>query len=310
MDNLYTINLAAAEALASKRQAGTERPVMLYAFEGFIDSGIAAGLAIGDFVRRDKTERLVTFNTDQLLNYRSRRPPIVYADGGWTSYREPTLAIDLVHDAAGSPFLLMYGPEPDLRWEEFTQAVVGIVEQFDVRLAVGMHGLPSAAPHTRQWRVTQPGNCEEFVAEVGGSPEAKIQLPGSAMALTEFKLRQANLQAETFVVHVPQYLAQMPSPIATVALLREIAAATALEFDLESLEDAAAIQRARIEQQVAENDDLASAIAVMERKYDQKLSPAGPLDLEALSSGDELVAEVERFLASQDPNSPPPAFTD
>jgi hypothetical protein len=298
MGKLYSINHAAARRLD---EAGVP-PVMLYAFEGFVDSGISAGLAIGDLVGRKDTERLVTFNADELLDYRSRRPPMTFSDGGWSDYHEPSLGIDVVHDAAGSPFLLMYGPEPDTRWGAFTDAVVELVETFDVRLAVGMHGIPSSAPHTRDWRVTGPDQSSELIKRVAGSPEAKIQLPGSAMALVELRLREVGREAQTFAVHVPHYLGQMPSPIGTAHLMRAVGAATGLEFDLEEINEAAEVQRRQLDKQIAEQPELAAAIAKMEEAHDKlgATAPAAHLPAEPLPTGDEIAAEFERFLAAQD----------
>jgi hypothetical protein len=260
---------------------------------------------IADTVNRPETKRLVTFKADELIDYRSRRPPVTFADGGWTGYSEPSLGIDLAQDASGRPFLLMYGPEPDLKWEAFTDAVVEIVETFDVRLAVGMHGMPTPSPHTREWRVTGPGNSQELISQVAGSAEAVIQLPGSAMALTEFKLREVGRQAQTFAVHVPQYLSQMPSPIATVKLMRAVGDAAELDFDLTRLEEAAALQHKQIDRQVSDNEELAAAIKKMERLHDERIERAGAagaaghLGMGPLPSGDELAAELEQFLATQ-----------
>ncbi|MDR2454659.1 MAG: PAC2 family protein [Bifidobacteriaceae bacterium] len=307
MDKLYTVNRAAAQAL----DASGAQPVMLYAFEGFVDAGFAAGLAIGDLAGRPLTERLVTFNTDELLDYRSRRPPMTFAADGWTDYHQPALAIDLVRDAAGAPFLLMYGPEPDIRWEAFAEAVIEVVETFDVRLAVGMHGIPASAPHTRDWKVSGPEQAGELVARFGGSAAARIQLPGSAMALVELKLREVGRDAQTFSVQVPHYLAQMPSPIGTVKLMRAIGCATALDFGLAGIEEAAEVQRRQLDQQVAEQPELAQAIAKMEQAHDERAqrAPGGELLAEALPTGDEIAAEFERFLAGQDGEADGPAFT-
>jgi hypothetical protein len=308
MDSFYTINHSAAARLDAEGGA----PVMLYAFDGFVDSGLAAGLAIGDMVGRKDTERLVTFNNDDLLDYRSRRPPMTFGEGGWTDYHEPSLAIDLTHDAAGSPFLLMYGPEPDMRWDAFTDAVVELAETFDVRLTIGMHGIPSSSPHTREWKVTGPEQSGELVAQVAGSPTAKVQLPGSAMGLTELKLREVGREARTFVVHVPHYLGQLPSPVGAAHLMRAIGSETGLDFDLAAIEEAAEVQLRQLEKQVSEQPELAAAIAKMEERHDsaQAAAPAGELLAEALPSGDEIAAEFERFLAAQDPDGDGSAFTE
>jgi hypothetical protein len=307
MDKLYTINRDAAAKLGEAEVS----PVLVYAFDGFVDSGIAAGLAIGDMVNQAESERLVTFNTDELVDYRSRRPPMTYSAEGWSGYHSPQLGIDLVHDADGSPFLLMYGPEPDMRWEAFTDAVIELAETFDVRLAVGMHGMPTTAPHTRDWKVTGPGNAGELVNQVAGRSDAALQMPGSAMALTEYKLREVGREAQTFVVHVPHYLTQMPSPIATTRLIEEVGAATGLNFDTSRLEAGANVQREQIDRQVGEQPELAEAIKKMEDEYDAGPGAnSGELPAQALPTGDELAADFERFLASQNNDDQPSPFTD
>ncbi|MDR1441510.1 MAG: PAC2 family protein [Bifidobacteriaceae bacterium] len=308
MERLYTIN---SETAAQLGQLDVS-PVLLYALDGFVDSGIAAGLAIGDLVNQGESRPLVSFNTDELVDYRSRRPPMTYSEEGWSGFRRPWLGIDLMHDADGSPFLLMYGPEPDMRWDAFTDAVIEVVETFDVRLAVGMHGMPTAAPHTRDWKVTGPGNAGELVRQVAGSPGAELQMPGSAMALTEHKLREVGREVQTFIVHVPHYLTQMPSPIATARLMEEVGAATGLRLDLSRLVSGATAQREQIDRQIGEQPELAEAIKKMEEEYDRSQSGAtgGELPAQALPTGEELAAEFERYLAGQNRDDQAWPFTD
>ncbi|MDR1635046.1 MAG: PAC2 family protein [Bifidobacteriaceae bacterium] len=307
MEKLYKINSDAAAELMKDEST----PVLLYAFDGFIDSGVAAGLAIGDLISRPDSQRLVTFDVDELVDYRSRRPPMAFSAEGWSTYHQPQLGIDVVHDADGSPFLLMYGPEPSSRWEAFTNAITEVVETFDVRLAVGMHGMPTGAPHTRDWKVTGPSNAGQLVERLAGSPDAALQMPGSAMALTEYKLREVGRDARTIVVHVPHYLAQMPSPIATTKLMQEVGAATGLNFDLSRLEAEARVQRDQIDRQVSEQPELAAAIKKMEDEYDASRNlGAGRLAAQRLPSGDELAAEFEQFLAAQNGDDQHGPFTD
>jgi hypothetical protein len=306
MDKLYTINRDAA----AKLDRAQTSPVLLYAFDGFVDSGVAAGLAIGDIIGQGEAEPLVTFDADEFLDYRSRRPLMTFSSEGWSGYHQPRLGIDLAHDADGSPFLLMYGPEPDSRWQAFTDAVLEVVETFDVRLAIGLHGMPSTAPHTREWKVTGPGNAGELVEQLAGRPDAQLQMPGSAMALAEHKLREVGREAQTFVVHVPHYLAQMPSPIATTKLLTAVSAASGLNFDLSRIEAGAEIQRQRIERQISEQPELAEAITKMEAEYDRRPQVAGQLSAQRMPTGDELAAEFEKFLASQSDEEQAGPFTD
>ena len=53
---------------------------------------------------------IATFDIDPLLDYRSRRPVMIFVEDHWESYEEPTLALHLLHDDADTPFLLLAGP--------------------------------------------------------------------------------------------------------------------------------------------------------------------------------------------------------
>ena len=66
---------------------------------------------------------VASFEVDELLDYRSRRPPMVFVEDHWESYDDPHLVLHEVVDAAGVRFLLLEGAEPDVQWERFIAAV-------------------------------------------------------------------------------------------------------------------------------------------------------------------------------------------
>ncbi len=103
-----------------------DRPVLVQALTGFVDAGGAARLAREHLLATRDSQPIATFDIDQLLDYRSRRPAMLFVEDHWESYDEPELQL---HAAAATPpdtpFLLLAGPEPDLQWERFTAAVTG-----------------------------------------------------------------------------------------------------------------------------------------------------------------------------------------
>jgi predicted ATP-grasp superfamily ATP-dependent carboligase len=280
-------------------------PVLLYALDGFVDAGLAAGLVIDDLTRAQDVKRLVTFNADSLINYRSRRPPMVYAEQGWASYGAPDLGIDLVHDAQGTPFLLMYGPEPDMRWEAFADAVIEVVEHFDVSLAISMHGLPMPTPHTRPLSVTSSASRGQLMArmaaDAGTPPPTAIQVPGSAQALIEHRLSEIGRASGSLAVHVPAYLAQSPYPAGALRLMEEIRADAGLMLDTARLRDVAQGAEERLEAQINASEEFKSVVSRFEQDYDARAKGVELLTApgQAMPTGDELAAELEAFLAGQ-----------
>src|ERR1700742_2931406 len=125
-------------------EPGPVRPVLVEALDGFVDAGNGRRLAREHLLNALDSQLVVSFDVDQLLDYRARRPEMTFAADHWTGYAAPQLAIHLVRDLNQVPFLLLHGPEPDTQWERFIAAVQGLVAAFDVRLVVGLTAIPMA----------------------------------------------------------------------------------------------------------------------------------------------------------------------
>ena len=283
--------------------AALERPVLVHAFTGFIDAG-AAGRLLRDHLLANFEHRvLATFDVDQLLDYRSRRPTMVFVENHWVSYEEPSLTLHVVQDAASVPFLLLEGAEPDVQWERFLQAVLGLVDRLGVRLSIGVHGIPMGLPHTRPTGVTAHATTMELIA---GHPPwiGTVQVPGSVGNLLEYRLGQAGHEAMGFAVHVPHYLAQAEYPDAALVLLESVAKAAGLSLPAPQLQEAAERTRAEIDEQVSASPEVVAVVEALEQQYDEYVDSrvrGNPLTGQdgSVPTGDELGAELERFLAER-----------
>jgi hypothetical protein len=121
-NDIYDVDPQVA-AEVETRSAGGLGPVLVHALRGFMDAGSAGQLAVEHLTEELSATRLATFDVDQLIDYRSRRPIMTFDSSTWSDYDEPELVVDVIHDAAGVPFLLLHGLEPDVQWERFASAV-------------------------------------------------------------------------------------------------------------------------------------------------------------------------------------------
>jgi predicted ATP-grasp superfamily ATP-dependent carboligase len=277
-------------------------PVLIHALEGFSDAGHAIRLASHHLKNTLDTELVASFAIDELLDYRSRRPLMTFKTDHFTHYENPELNLYALRDGVGTPFLLLAGLEPDLRWERFITAVRLLAERLDVRRVVGLGTIPMAVPHTRPITMTAHSNDKELIAEhqpwVG-----EVQVPGSASNLLEFRMSQHGHEVVGFTVHVPHYLAQTDYPAAAEALLAEVARNASLQIPLDALVTAGAEVQTKVNEQVEASAEVAQVVAALERQYDAFVTAQENRSLlasdEALPSGEELGAEFERFLAQQ-----------
>ncbi|KUH99204.1 PAC2 family protein [Mycobacterium sp. IS-3022] len=277
-------------------------PVLIHALEGFSDAGHAIRLAAQHLKDTLDTELVASFAIDELLDYRSRRPLMTFKTDHFTHYDDPELNLYAMRDSVGTPFLLLAGLEPDLRWERFINAVRLLAERLDVRRVVGLGTIPMAVPHTRPITMTAHSSDKELIADhqpwIG-----EVQVPASVSNLLEFRMSQHGHEAVGFTVHVPHYLAQTDYPAAAEALLAEVARNASLKIPLEALVAAGAEVLAKINEQVEQSPEVAQVVTALERQYDAFIAAQENRSLlasdEDLPSGEELGAEFERFLAQQ-----------
>jgi len=313
---LYTYDSEGMAALsASRRPSGSALSghtrgdlVLLYHFTGFMDAGQAAELALDYVLDGDEAPVVARFDVDRLVDYRAQRPLMTFNADHWSAYDAPELTVRLAKDAIGTPFLVFSGPEPDTEWELFSQAVVKLVDELGVTLAVNFHGVPFGVPHTRPVHLIPHGNRHDLLL---GYPKwfDQAQVPGSAMALTEFRLAQAGRDVFGLAAQVPHYVARSAYPAAAVRILEAVTAATGLVLPAQELRERARRVGLQIDNEVGQGDqELRGVIRSLEEQYDAAEGAAGRPNLLAeqqqrLPSADDLAREFEAYLAEQDEQS-------
>ena len=279
---------------------------ILHHLEGFMDAGAAGRLLAEHLTSTCEPVTVATFDVDRLIDYRSRRPTMIYSTGHWDSYEHPELVVQLLHDLAGTPFMLLTGPEPDHEWDLFAAAVQAASAGLGGGALIGFQGIPMGVPHTRPLGVISHATRPELITGQQQMPN-KLQVPGSVAALIELRLGEAGRDALGFAVHVPHYLSQAIYPEAAVALLDTVTAVTGLELPSDALRLAADRTNSEIDRQVAESTEVAELVTALESQYDAIAESGDSEDSDLLDGGqmptaDELAAQFERFLEQQDRN--------
>lgn len=288
-----------------------EPPILIYAFSGFVDAGSGVRLA-ADHLLAEYTHHLVaTFDADELLDYRARRPRMTYVVDHFASVEVQQIVLHELTDATGQRFLLLTGPEPDYQWLRFLSAIDLLVAQFGVRLAVGMSAIPWPSPHTRPMGLTVHGSEPSLVAG-HASVIGEIEVPGHVGAMLELHLGQQGIPSMGVTAQVPHYLVQFEFPRGAVTLVQGVSAATGLVLPVGELEEAARQADAEVSSQLAGNEEFATVVTALEQQFDQLTAIAtgvsgglGDMAGERMPTGDEIAAQVEQFLLTlHDPDDP------
>ncbi|RYJ05305.1 MAG: PAC2 family protein [Actinomycetales bacterium] len=273
--------------------------VLIHALDGFLTAGGAPRLA-AEALTTGEGEVVHSFDVDELYDYRARRPFVTFRQDHYQDYEEPRLDIVLERDAAGTPYYLLAGPEPDFRWESFVSELRDVVTDLRIPLTLGLGAVPMGVPHTRPPMITAHGTRPEIVdrTNLWG---AEVKVPSSAQSLLEYRFGQLGLDAAGYVVHVPHYLAQIDYPPAAIALIDAVVDRLGLELDLDALRTATSAAMEQIQEQISDQDGE-NVLHGLEQQYDAFTRGAAQSLLaeeDAIPSGDELADQFEQFLARQ-----------
>jgi hypothetical protein len=268
-----------------------DRPVLVVGMEGWIDAGLGAATAMATLLGAVTTEPVATFDVDTLLDHRARRPIVRIVDGVNTGLRWPEIQLRGGHDADGHDVLLLLGPEPDHQWRAFTAAVGELALSFGVGLVIGLGAFPAPVPHTRPARLASTATTSELAQRVGFLPGA-LDVPAGVQAALERGFAELGIPAVGLWARVPHYAAAMPYPEASAVLLEGLTSVAGITTDTRDLRRAAEASRQHLDELIANSEEHIALVRQLETQVDADVP-----------SGDEIAAEVERFLRGQGPGT-------
>lgn len=258
-------------------------PTIVAAFDGWIDAGGASTTAIG--LLADGADPVVAFDPDDLFDYRARRPTLDIVDGRLSELTWPELSIRRQR-AGEHDLLLLTGAEPDYRWHELTEAIVELAQRLGVVSWISLGAIPAAVPHTRPVPILGSESAPGLLrADVVPGPQGLLRVPSAAISVLEFAMANAGLPALGYYAQIPHYVSG-PYPAAALSLLRTLGRHLATELPEGTLEAEADELRTRL--------DTAAKLDETTAKYVDRLE--GMVDEARLPAGDELIADIERFL--------------
>ncbi len=258
-------------------------PTVVVAFDGWVDAGSASTAAAERLA--EGGDVVATFDGDSLFDYRARRPTLDIVDGQPKELSWPELTFRR-RPLAGRDLLVLVGPEPDYRWRQLADEVVELARRFAVVEWISLGAIPAAVPHTRPVPVLGTESRSGLLrADVQPGPAGLLRVPSAAISVLDLAIARAGMSAVGYYAQVPHYVSGA-YPAAAVELLRAVGRHLEIPISAGSLADDAEQLGARL--------DAAAASDQTTREYVGRLESM--VDEARLPSGNELVADIERFL--------------
>jgi hypothetical protein len=163
-------------------------------------------------------------------------------------------------------------------------------------MIVGLGAYPAAVPHTRPVVLSCTANSE-LLASRWPFLRGTLEVPAGVQAAIERAADEIDLGAIGLWAQVPHYTSAMAFPAASLALVNNLATVGQLFLPTGGLETEADEARRRLDEIIAGNAEHARMVQALESESDDTSG------ITMLPSGDELAAELERYLREQGPES-------
>ena len=270
---------------------------MVVAFAGWPDAAEAATRAVRYLARKLPAKKFANIDPEEFYDFTMVRPQTRVDRHGERIIRWPTNDFYyLGSDDQSGGMLLYVGTEPNLKWRAFSNIIIEVARQSEVRLVVSLGALLDAVPHTRDPRVTGRASSPELTqkAEWMGIRNSGYQGPTGIHTAFMDACDKQGLTHASIWGHSPHYVTTSPNPAVSYALLTKLRNLVDFNVDMAELQQAATTFQSEVSNTIAKQPEVTAYVQRLEQRYD-----AAHQQSEEIPSPDDMVNELEEFLKSQ-----------
>ena len=277
-----------------------DNPILIAAFRGWNDAGEAATFSASHLARSWGADKIASLDPEEFYDFQAVRPQVELVDGVTRRIQWPSnefLAARIPgarHDA-----LILIGTEPNLRWRTFANLVVEVARSANVTLVLTLGALLADVPHSRPVQITGTAVDQELIERLG-LQRSRYEGPTGIVGVLHDAFSRAGIPSASLWAAVPHYLAVSPNPKAALALVEQASQLAGVAVEVDDLVRATHGYESKVTEMVAADDDVQAYVKLLEERMDDRKSE---MDADELPSGDDLAAELERYLRDQGPGN-------
>jgi proteasome assembly chaperone (PAC2) family protein len=264
--------------------------VAIAAFEGWNDAAEAASGVVNHLGIAWQSLPVGAIDPDDYYDFQVNRPIVDINDGQTERLVWPTTRVSLARADSTSlskDILLVHGVEPNMRWRGFTAELLEGFTDAGVQMVILLGALLADSPHTRPVPVQASATSAKLLR---GVPTESVDYkgPSGIVGVLQHACAGAGLDAVSLWASVPHYVAQAPSPKATLALLRCAEDILDLPLPMADLPDEARAWEHGVDELAQQDSDVADYVRTLEEAKDAAELPE--------ASGDAIARDFERYL--------------
>ncbi|MBN2186176.1 MAG: PAC2 family protein [Dehalococcoidia bacterium] len=284
-------------------------PYMVCGISGWVDGGESATGSVRYLVSKLEAKRFAEIPIDkfhifQVPGQLSLRPQIKIEDGVLKEHHFPQNQFFYwVNPNADNDLILFLGTEPNLNWEEYSDAILGVVEEFAVSRIYLLGGVLDKIPYTKEPRVSCLCSSDQLKEEM---QKYSMQLlnyegPGRWGTALLYTCQKKGFQMACVTVAVSYYpefnVIISRNPKAIRAVVRRLNDLLHLNLDVSDLDREAEELETKLGFMASHNPEFRAYIEQMEKDFIE-IKYEKPLDI----SANEAVHIAEEFLRENKQN--------
>jgi predicted ATP-grasp superfamily ATP-dependent carboligase len=211
---------------------------------------------------------------------------------------------------AGGDVILSLGPEPSLQWKRFAGDILSVAEHFGSKMFLTLGALLADVAHRRPVQLIGTATDAELI-ERHNLRRSRYEGPTGIIGVLHDAFSQAALPSASLWAAVPAYASQVPSPKASLALMRRACEIIGTPAPVGAVMHLVERYEEQVNTLVSEDEDLVEYVERLETAVDSGMTISDEVNDDQLQldfGGEDsqpepdasgLVDEVERFLREQ-----------
>jgi len=267
-----------SDQLKIYKKPDLRNPRLLMGFSGWMDGGDVSTGTVQCLVDKLGAEKLAEIDPNGFYIYNFPgsmeitalfRPHTKIEDGEIKSYKTPS---NVFFCSEKDNLILFTGKEPNLRWEEFSECVFSLCEDFGVEMIYFIGSVAGLVPHTREPRLI----CSVSVPKIKdtfqhyGVSFSNYEGPASIVTHMAARCAQRGLNMISLVATIPAYV-QGNNPKCIAAVTARLAGMLDVEIDIKDLQVISDEFERKLTEAVQEQPELANNISKLEEDYDNEI---------------------------------------
>jgi proteasome assembly chaperone (PAC2) family protein len=268
-----------------------ESPILVCAFRGWNDAAGAATGALSAIGEEFDPELTAVIDPEEFFDFQAQRPTITLTEGQTRHIEWPGNLVIVAQTRPGErDLVLLDGTEPNLRWRTFSEAIAEAAERLGVEMVITLGALLAEVAHTMPVPITGLASDESLVESLDLN-RSNYEGPTGIVGVLHDTFRRRDIPSASLWAAVPHYVAAVPNPKASLALLRRLEGLTGVAVEASELESEVESFERQINAAVEANDEIKELVERIEQQQSEQFGFG-----EEVPSAEAIAREFQRFL--------------